>query len=324
MLRLEYLLKKVVQLAVTLFAVATFNFLLFRILPGDPLRLLARAGNLSPETVARLRQLFGLDKPLIEQYFIYLHNIFTGQLGISLTYRRPVADILRERITNTLLLLAAATLIVVMVGLLAGVVAAARRGTRVDRSIVISSLVFWSLPTFWTGLILLILLSVYLKALPVSGMLTPGVDFASAWERTLDLARHLILPTLTLAIVDMGQFMLITRSSLVDVLTEDYITTARAKGLGFARILWSHAVPNALLPIVTTLALYVSLVIGGAIQVETVFSWPGMGRLMYDAVLRRDYPILEASFLLLAATMILANFFSDVLYMVIDPRVKEA
>ncbi|MCL4561380.1 MAG: ABC transporter permease [Chloroflexi bacterium] len=324
MLRFGLVLKKAVQVIITLFAVITFNFLLFRVLPGDPIRLIARAGNLSPEAISRLRDLFGLDKPLVTQYFYYLRNLFTGEFGMSYTYRRPVIDILQERIANTVILLAAATVIVVLIGVAAGVIAAARRGSKTDQSLVVTSLVFWSLPTFWTGLILVILLGVYVKAFPVSGITTPGASFDSSFARLLDLGKHLVLPTITLAIVDMGQFMLITRSTLVDVLTEDYILTGKAKGLPFRRVLWGHAVPNALLPIITTTALYVSLVIGGAIQVETVFSWPGMGRLMYDAVLRRDYPILEASFLFLAATVILANFLSDIMYMVIDPRVKEA
>lgn len=323
MLRFAYILKKLGQVFITLFAVATFNFLLFRILPGDPIRLIARAGRLSPDAVERLRQLFGLDKPLAVQYLYYLRNIATGELGISVTYRRPVAAILQERITNTLILLAAATVIVILIGVVAGVIAAARRGTRVDQSLVVTSLIFWSLPTFWTGLILVIILGVYLKAFPISGIYTPGVTFTSSLDKMLDLAKHLVLPTITLAIVDMGQFMLITRSTLVDVLTEDFILTAKAKGLPFRKVLWGHGMRNALLPIITTIALYVSLVIGGAIQVETIFSWPGMGRLMYDAVLRRDYPILEASFLLFAAAMILANFLSDLMYMILDPRVKE-
>jgi peptide/nickel transport system permease protein len=324
MLRLEFILKKTAQLVVTLFAVATFNFLLFRVLPGDPIRLLARAGRLTAEATARLHELFGLDKPLPVQYLYYLNNLIKGELGISITFRRPVAEILSERIGNTLILLSAATVVVVILGVGAGVISAVRRGTRIDRSLVITSLIFWSLPTFWTGLILVIIMAVYFKAFPVSGISTPGVHFSNLWEATLDIGRHLVLPTVTLAIVDMGQFMLITRSTLVDVLTEDYILTAKAKGLPFRNVLWRHGFPNALLPIITTTALYVSLVIGGAIQVETIFSWPGMGRLMYDAVLRRDYPILEASFMLFAATMILANFLSDLLYMLIDPRVREA
>ena len=324
MLRLEIFLKKIGQVIVTLLSVATFNFILFRVLPGDPIRLMARAGHLSPEAIARLRQVFGLDRPIIVQYFFYLRNVATGELGISVTYRRPVAEILQERIANTLILLSAATVIVVAIGVIAGVIAAARRGSRVDGALVITSLVFWSLPTFWTGLVLVILLGVYLNAFPISGMTSPGLSSTISLANLTDIGKHLILPTLTLAIVDMGQFTLITRSSLIDVLTEDFILTARAKGLPARKVLWGHGVPNALLPVITTTALYVSLVVGGAIQVETVFSWPGMGRLMYDAVLRRDYPLLEASFLLSAATVILANFLSDIAYLLIDPRVKEA
>jgi peptide/nickel transport system permease protein len=322
MLRLEIVLKKLAQAALTLFAVAVFNFILFRILPGDPVQLLARSGHLSPEAVARMRQSFGLDRPLGTQFLLYLGNILSGELGISFTYRRPVAAILGERIVNTLILLALATVIVVAVGVIAGVAAASRRGTKVDGALVVTSLVFWSLPTFWVGLVLVIILGVYLGAFPISGMLSPGSAFG--WGSLGDLGRHIVLPTITLALVDIGQFVLITRSSLVDVLTEDYILTAKAKGLKRRDVLWKHGVPNALLPVITTTALYVSLVVGGAIQVETVFSWPGMGRLMYDAVLRRDYPLLEASFLISAAVVIVANLLSDILYLFIDPRVREA
>jgi len=324
MLRIEIILKKLGQVLITLLSVATFNFILFRILPGDPIRLMARAGHLTPEAIERLRQVFGLDRPLHIQYLFYLRNVITGELGISVTYRRPVAEILQERITNTLILLGAATVIVVIIGIVAGVIAAARRGTKVDTAVVMSSLIAWSLPTFWTGLVLIIILGVYLDAFPVSGMISPGMGSTVSWRNLADMGQHLILPTLTLAIVDMGQFALITRSSLIDVLTEDYILIAKAKGLSARKVLWGHGVPNALLPVITTTALYVSLVVGGAIQVETVFSWPGMGRLMYDAVLRRDYPLLDASFLLSAATVILANFLSDIAYLLIDPRVKEA
>lgn len=325
MFRIGYLGRRLAALAATLLAVATFNFFLFRILPGDPIRLLARAGNLTPEAIARLRQLFGLDEPLPVQYLIYLKNIVTGQFGMSLTYRRPVVDILAERITNTLILLAAATIVVVIAGIALGVAAASRRGSRTDTGTVVTSLVFWSLPTFWTGLILIFIFGVWLQVFPISGMTDPGSLFVtSPLEKALDVARHLVLPTITLALVDIGQFILITRSSLVDVLTEDYIVTARAKGLSRRAVVWRHGVRNALLPIVTATALYVSLIVGGAIQVETVFSWPGMGRLMYDAVLRRDYPILEASFFIFAVTVILANLLSDLLYQALDPRVREA
>jgi peptide/nickel transport system permease protein len=323
MFRRGYLARKLAILALTLLAVASFNFVLFRVLPGNPIQLQARAGNLSLEAIQRLQEIYGLDQPLISQYLIYLRDVFTGQFGMSITFQRPVADILAERMLNTLILLAGATALVVVLGIGLGIVAAARRGSRADNSLVIGALVMWSLPTFWTGLILVFVFGVFLHALPVSGTSTPGSTFSSPFASLVDLARHLVLPTITLALVDIGQFVLITRSSLVDVLTEDYILTARAKGLSRRQVVWRHGVRNALLPVVTTTALYVGLTIGGAIQVETVFSWPGMGRLMYDAVLRRDYPILEATFFIFALVVIAANLVSDLLYQVLDPRVRE-
>jgi peptide/nickel transport system permease protein len=324
LIRLRYLLGKLGQTAITLFAVATFNFALFHVLPGDPIRLLARAGNLSAVEIGRIRALFGLDQPLPVQYLYYLRNLASGQLGMSLTYRRPVFDILQERIFNTVILLAGATVLVIALGVVVGVLAGSRPGSRFDASAVVSSLIFWSLPTFWTGLILIMLLGVYFQAFPISSMTTPGAVYSSPLDQFIDVGSHLVLPTLTLALVDIGQFVLITRSSLVEVMTEDFILTAKAKGLSRGQVTWRHGVPNAMLPVVTTSAIYVSLVMGGAIQVETVFSWPGMGRLVYDAVLRRDYPLLEASFLVFAVTVILVNLGTDILYMFLDPRVREA
>lgn len=322
MFKLKYLLKKIGQLVLTLYVIATVNFLLFRILPGNPLTLLARGGGLSAEGMARLEELFGLNEPLWMQYFIYLKNILTGEFGVSITYRRDVVDIISERLFNTLVLLAVATVVVLIIGIGFGIISAMRRGSKLDKVLVVTSMVGWSLPTFWTGLMLIMVFGVYLNMFPIAGVLSPGVTYDNTWELVADYARHLVLPTISLVIVDIAQFFLITRNSLVDVLTEDYILTARGKGLSSNMILWKHALPNAMLPIITTMALYVSLVIGGAIQVETVFSYPGMGQLMYDAVLRRDYPILEASFFLLATVTVVANFISDILYMIVDPRVK--
>ncbi len=324
MLRLRFLLSKTAQALATLFAVVTFNFLLFRVLPGDPIRLMARAGHLQPEDIARIRNLFGLDQPLWNQYLIYLHNLATGQLGLSLTYREPVTQILAERITNTVLLLAAATVIVVVIGIAVGVVAGARPGSRFDTGAVATTLIFWSLPTFWTGLMLIMILGVYFGVFPIANMETIGASYATPFDHAIDVGSHLVLPTLTLALVDVGQFVLITRSALVDVMTEDFIVTAKAKGLSRTAVVWKHGVRNALLPVVTTSALYVGLVMGGAIQVETVFSWPGLGRLVYDAVLRRDYPLLESSFLVFAVTVIVANYLADIAYMLLDPRVRNA
>ena len=323
-MRLPYLVRKVLQLLGLLLAVVAFNFVLFRVLPGDPIRLFARSGRLTPEVVEELRSVFGLDQPLWKQFVIYLNGLLHGDLGFSYTYRRPVSEILGERLVNTLVLLSFATVLVVVLGIAFGVWSAARRGSKFDSSTVITSLVLWSMPTFWTGMLLLFAFGVWFQWLPTTGISTPLAEYSNPLGPALDVGRHLILPTITLALVDIGQFVLITRSSLVDVLTEDFVTTAKAKGMSKRRVVWGHAVRNAMLPVVTATALYVGLVVGGAIQVETVFSWPGMGELTYQAVLRRDYPVLEACFLLFAFTVIVANFLADLLYRVLDPRVRGA
>jgi peptide/nickel transport system permease protein len=322
--RLPYLVRKVLQLVALLFAVIVFNFVLFRVLPGDPIRLYARSGRLTPDVVDQLRAVFGLDKPLWQQFLIYLNGLLHGDLGFSYTYRQPVAKIVGARLVNTLVLLTAATILVTALGIVLGVWAASRRGSKADSSTVITSLITWSMPTFWTGMLLLFAFGVWFHVLPTTGISTPLATYSSSLGPAIDVGRHLVLPTITLVLVDIGQFVLITRSSLVDVLTEDFVTTAKAKGMSKRRVVWGHAVRNGMLPVVTTTALYVGIVVGGAIQVETVFSWPGMGELTYEAVLRRDYPVLEACFLLFAVTVIVANFLADLLYRVLDPRVKEA
>jgi peptide/nickel transport system permease protein len=322
--RLPYLGRKLLQLLLTLLAVVAFNFLLFRVLPGDPVQLYARSGHLTPEAAAQLRRVFGLDKPVVEQFGIYLKDLAHGDLGFSLTYRRPVADIVVQRLVNTILLVGAATVLVVGLGVVLGVVSASRRGSRTDSATVFGSLILWSMPTFWVGLLLVFAFGVWWKLLPITGISTAGATYSTPLGAPLDVARHLVLPTITLALVDIGQFVLITRSSLIDVMTEDYILTAKAKGMPRNRVVWRHGMRNAMLPVVTASVLYIGLVVGGAIQVETVFSWPGMGELTYDAVLRRDYPVLEACFLLFAVTVIVANFMSDLAYRWLDPRVREA
>jgi peptide/nickel transport system permease protein len=319
----RYLVRKATGLLVTLFVVLTFNFLLFHVLPGDPVHLLARSGHMTPEGAAQLRSLFGLDQPLPVQYLIYLKNLVTADLGTSFIYRAPVTSVLGPSIWNTVLLLGTATVLTVVVGVILGVIAGARPNSPRDSSIVVSSLVLWSLPTFWTGMIVIFLCGVWLHLLPISGLSTAGYEFTT-WGTIVDTTRHLILPTVSLALVNIAEFTLITRSSLVDVMWEDYITTARAKGLRRRVIVWRHAFRNALLPVVTATALYVGMIFGGAIQIEAVFSWPGLGLLTYKSVLQRDYPVLEASFLIFAIAVILTNFASDLLYRALDPRVRRA
>lgn len=324
MSRVRYLARKVAWLAVTLFGVVTFNFVLFHVLPGDPVRLLARSGHLTPQAVADITRVYGLDHPLGEQYLIYLRGLLHGQLGLSYTYREPVGALLRQYLGNTVLLLAAATIGTIVFGVLVGVLAASRRGSRYDSSAITASVIGWALPTFWTGLILAFLLGVWLHAFPIFGMQTPNAAYTSSLQRFTDVAAHLFLPTMTLIVVNIAQFVLVARASVIEVLAEDFMTTAVAKGLRPRRILWHHAVRNALLPIVTSSALLIGLVVAGAIEVETVFSWPGMGLLVYNSVLNRDYPVIEGAFLVFAIVVLLVNFASDLLYQALDPRVREA
>lgn len=322
--RLRYLARKVAWLVVTLYGVVTFDFLLFHVLPGDPVRMLARSGHLTPAAVASITKLYGLDRPLAAQYVIYLRDLLRGQLGISFTFREPVSTLLGQYLGNTVLLLAGATVLTIVLGVLAGVIAANRRGGRYDSSAVTASVIGWALPTFWTSMILLFVFAFWIRAFPSFGSQTPNAVYSSPWLRIEDIASHLVLPTLTFVLVNIAQFVLVARASVIEVLAEDFMLTARAKGLAPRRILWRHAVRNALLPVVTSSALLIGLVVSGAIEVETVFSWPGIGLLVYNSVLGRDYPVIEAAFLVFAITVLLVNFASDLLYQVLDPRVREA
>jgi peptide/nickel transport system permease protein len=322
--RLRYLARKITWLVITLYCVVTFNFVLFHLLPGNPVTLLARSGHLSAQAVADITRVYGLNHSTGEQYLIYLRDLVHGQLGISYTYRIPVSRLLGQYLGNTILLLAGATLLTILAGVLVGVLAANRRGGGYDSTAVTASVIGWALPTFWTGLILAFVLGVWLHAFPIFGMQTPNAAYTSGFQHVQDVASHLFLPTLTLVVVNIAQFVLVARAAVIEVLADDFMLTARAKGLAPSAILWRHAVRNALLPIVTSSALLVGLVVSGAIEVETVFSWPGMGLLVYNAVLNRDYPVIEAAFLVFAVVVLLVNFASDLLYQALDPRVRSA
>lgn len=331
----NYLLRKLGFAAATLAAVLVFNFLLFRILPGDPVKLIIHSPRMTREAQERIRSSFGLDKPLwldVErlkegdvvgaldsQFTTYLGNLFRGELGISFASRQDVSQMLSERVWRTVVLVLAGDVIAIFLGMALGMVAAWRRGTRLDAGILLSALFSWALPTFFLGIILLILAR---GRLPVGGMVTPGLRPEDGLTYWLDVGRHLVLPTITMAIVYTGEYVLIMRSGVMEVLAEDYILTAKAKGLSTLRILRTHALKNAMLPMVTMIALTFGYTVGGAIQVETVFSWPGIGRLMYEAVQKRDYPVLQGTFLLLAVSVIVANLVADLLYSALDPRVK--
>jgi peptide/nickel transport system permease protein len=318
----RYLGQKLTYLVLTLAAVLVTNFVLFHLMPGDPVTHIARGQHLDAAAVARLRAFYGLDRSMFDQFLTYVGHLARGDLGYSYTYQTSVGPIVIKALGNTLILVTVSTVLVIGLGVLVGVFAAARRGSRADGVLVIGSLVFWSLPTFWVGMLLIFLFAVTLNILPIAGMYTADAIYPTVFTQFADLARHLVLPTIAMVLVDVAQFVLITRSSLLATLSEDFMTTARAKGLHPRRVLWRHGVRNALLPVVTATTLYASATVGGTIQVETVFSWPGMGQLIYLSVVRRDYPVMEAWFLIFAVVVVLANFASDVAYRLLDPRVR--
>jgi peptide/nickel transport system permease protein len=337
----RYLLKKFSWALLTVLIVILLNFFLFRILPGDPARAGIRDPRLTQDAVAAIRERFGLDKPVINcfeslnpvkigscgvnpldtQLFIYVGNLLKGELGISYHTNRPVVDMLKEQLWNTLVLIGAAQILAIVLGMAIGILAAWRARTTIDYAALLASLTFWSLPTFWLGIILLFWGSNQL-GLPTGGKSTPGGNFATIWQEWGDVGRHLLLPTLTYTIVFLGEYMLIMRSTLLDVLSEDYILTAKAKGLRTVQILKDHALQNAMLPMVTIIALNLGFTVAGAIQIEAVFSWPGLGGAIFDAVSRKDYPMLQGAFLLIAVSVIFANLVADLLYSYLDPRVQ--
>lgn len=318
----QYLLKKILQAFVTIIFVLIFNYMLFRVLPGDALGMLMRNPKASPESVEQIKILFGLDKPWYVQFGIYFKNLMHGELGLSFMFKKPVAEVIAGRIIPTVLMVGVAEIIAIICGIFLGVIAAWKRGQKIDIVTLSFSLITYSMPTFWLGIVLVAFFSVTLHLFPTSGMLTAGMIFPNVIALISDGITHLFLPVLTMSLVIIGQYALIMRNTLLDVLTEDYMTTVKAKGFDEDYIIKKHAVPNAMLPMITIVAINLGLVIGGAIQVETIFSWPGLGRLMYEALANRDYPLLQGIFLLVTVCVIIANLIADIAYSYLDPRVK--
>jgi peptide/nickel transport system permease protein len=329
-----YLLRKIAWALLTVLVVVTFNFLLFRVLPGDPAKSGMRDPRLNPAAVEALRERFGLDKevfldtdgpnPLDTQFTAYLGALSRGDLGTSYAFRdQPVAELIGQALVNTLWLVLPSQALAIVAGAGLGLFAAWRRGRAVDVAALTFSLFMWSLPTFFLGIILLVA-GAHWFGLPTAGRITIGAEFSSFWDLAWDVGRHLLLPTLTLTLVLLGEYMLIMRSSVLDVFGEDYILTARAKGLSTYRIIRHHALRNAMLPMVTLIALNLGFTVSGAIQVEAVYSWPGLGALTVNAVADRDYPVLQGAFLLIAVAVVVANLAAELVYGWLDPRVSDA
>jgi peptide/nickel transport system permease protein len=314
----DYVIRRVAFALLTVFIAVTINFALFRLAPGTAVTNLARVPHATPETRQALKREFGLDKSKFQQYLLYLKQLAHGNLGISFANSQPVRDNLWTALKNTIPMVALGTLFAIVVGTATGVLAAWRRGTFVEGASVTSALAFYSMPTHWLGLMLVIL---FTGTLPTGGMTNDFLINPSFWTHLKDVLTHMLLPSLTLGLVLYGEYTLIVRSAMLETLGEDYVLTARAKGLKPAAILRKHALRNAMLPIATLVALSLGYIVAGAILIETVFSWPGIGRAVYDAVLQRDYPMLQGAFLVLTISVVLFNLAADLAYFKLDPRI---
>lgn len=309
-------------LAVSVLSLLTMGFFLFRVLPGDPVVSLTRGNAVTEEQVALLRAELGLDRPLWTQFVEYVRRTSRGDLGTSLEYHQPVLDVVATRIWPTVLLGLSSTILAVLLGVALGSRAGWRPGSRLDHVATGSALALWSVPVFWLGLVVLVAFGVGAGPLPglfpVGGMRSPDSQ-GSFW----DMAWHLVLPCVTLAVAQYAQYLMITRSSVLAERNRPYVLVARATGLRDAVLLRRHALPNALLPVSALVFLNAGFVVSGAVVVETVFSWPGLGYLTFQALRVPDFPLLQGTFLLLAGSVVVANALGDVLLAVLDPRVRE-
>lgn len=322
-----YLAKRVIFAFITIIAVLTVNFIIFDLMPGDPLQIYASGARLqSQEQIDRVRELFGLDQPTHIRYFSYLTSMLTGNFGYSYHTGQEVADAVMGRLFNTIALVGISVVLAIAIGTFLGVLAAHKRGRLFDTISVFGSLTTYSLPSFWMGMLLLLIFHYYLNWFPGSGIVP--VEWALGnWPNNIfiELAgrlRHLFLPVLTLLLFQYGNFLLLTRTTMTETLTEDYIVTARTKGVKERTVLFKHALKNASLPIITSSALSLASTFGGAIITEQVFTYPGLGYWLWQAITFNDYPVMHTMFFIISVLVIAANLIADLIYGMIDPRIK--
>jgi len=322
----EYVGKRTLHGIITIILAVTLNFILFRIMPGDPTR--AVSGDPRVDTATRLALIakFGLDRPLFEQFILYVANLLKGELGISFVQiGRPVISIiLGRKMINTLILMGSSMFISFTLGIIFGVIAAWKRGTKLDISFIVISLATYSMPVFWFGMLLLLFFSYYINIFPIAGTITPAVVHPNFLAYAKDYLHHLMAPMITLGVSFFGGYFLFMRDTILDVFTEDYMLTARAKGLSNRKFLFKHAMRNALLPMVSLMGVHITFLLSGAVMTETVFSWDGLGRLIYDSVRNNDYPVLQGIFLFMAVLVVVASIIADIVNAYLDPRIKEA
>jgi len=319
--RLFFLARRSFQAVLVILLVIVLNFSLIRAAPGDPATILAgEAGAVDAGFVARIRQDYGLDRPLLVQLGIYMRQLVHFDLGNSYRENRPVKDMVLEKLPATLLLTLSALVFSVLLGIFLGMTAARRFGTLVDTLITAGSLVFFAMPLFWIGILAIVLFALQLGWLPPYGMASVGADL-HGWRAWLDTARHLLMPAVTLGLFYVAIYTRVTRASALEVSGQDFVKTARAKGTPEGRVWRCHILRNAILPVITFVSLQAGHMLGGSVIVETVFAWPGIGRLAFDALFQRDYNVLLAVFFISAVMVVVFNLIADVLYSLADPRI---
>lgn len=332
----QLLLRRLLLVIPTFVGIVALTFFLIRLAPGDPILLIAGEHGVSAERYAELQKQFGFDQPLLIQFADYLWQVLNGNLGLSVVTQTPVLDEFAKLFPATLELALIAMIVAITIAIPAGVLAAVKRNTLIDHSITAVSLVGYSMPIFWWALLLILLFSVNLGILPVAGRLSFIYDIESVTgfmlidtlladdkDAFLDALHHLTLPAIVLATIPLAVIMRMTRSSMLEVLKQDYIRTARAKGLSEFSVIFKHALRNALIPVITVIGLQTSILMTGAILTETIFSWPGIGKWLLEAVYRRDYPVVQGGVLLIASLVILVNMVVDLLYVLINPVLRQ-
>ncbi|MBW2093743.1 MAG: ABC transporter permease [Deltaproteobacteria bacterium] len=313
----QFILKRLVQAIPLLIGVSIIGFAMMHLAPGGPLAVYTLNPTITAQDIARIKQIFGLDQPMYIQYFKWAYGMFTGNWGYTFFGGRPVLNVILERVPATFILMGSGMSLAVIIGMLIGILGAVRRYSVFDYLATTGAMVALSFPTFWFGLMTIFLFSLKLGWLPSGGMFTLGGE-----EGILDLLTHLILPAVVLALVLVAQWSRYTRSSFLEVINQDYIRTARSKGLSGRRILFRHAFPNALAPLVTLAGIQLPWLFSGALVTETIFGWPGMGRLFVDALTMKEYPVLMGMIMITAMAVIIGNLFADVINAMIDPRLR--
>lgn len=325
---MQYVLRRLLGAVPLVLGIATIIFFLVNLAPGDPTLLMISPG-VTDEVIQQMRENFGLDQPVHIRYVKWLGAMLTGDFGYSFSHSRPVVDVLLDFLPNTLILSASALLVAFLFGIVLGTIQAVRQYSAMDSTLSVVLLFFYSMPSFWLALMLILTMSLYARNVwglpvffPASGMMSTDYEFLSFGAKLADRAKHLVLPTLSLALVLMAGIARYMRGSMLEVVRQDFVRTAHAKGLPERTVVFKHALRNALLPIITLVGLYIPFLFSGTVFIETIFAWPGMGRLIVEAIFQRDYPVVMAGAFFFATMVVVANLIADLLYAVVDPRIR--